>query len=73
MRVTAAVRGADTIVLTDHVTHLCGQKFKVASIVEERQEITLTNPQTKLVNPKTGEELPNSDAVRFGRLHFLKV
>ena len=73
MRVTAAIKGADSIVFTDHATHLCGQTFKVKKVSDDRQEITLTDPQTKLINPTSGKELPNVDAIRFSKLHFIKV
>lgn len=73
MRVTASIKGADTIVFTNLATHMCGQKFTVKEVLENRQEVVLTTDHTKLVNPVTGEELPNSYALRFSKLHFVKA
>lgn len=73
MRVAGTIKGASTIILTDHASHYGGKVCTVAKVLDERQEILLKTPLTQIINPVTGEELPNEMPIRFSKLHFVKV
>lgn len=73
MRIAGNIKGADTLVYSNYATYLGGRKFKVKAVLDERQEIILTEDQFKLVNPKTSSEVANVDPIRFSRLHFIKA
>jgi len=73
MRITGEIRGADTIVFPNYASHLAGRTYRIAKILEERDEIILTDNITDLINPETSEELPNIDPIRFSKLHFTKA
>lgn len=73
MRISGNIRGASTIVLTDHASHYGGKQFVVDKVLNERQEIILRTPLTEIINPVTGETLPNEMPIRFSKLHFVKA
>ena len=73
MDVTCEIKGANTLLYTAHAKYLGGRKMVISKILEDRQEIIMKEPQTKLINPTTGEEVSNLDPIRFSRLHFIKA
>jgi len=73
MDVTCQIKGAETLLYTDHAKYLGGRTMTIASVLDERQEVTFEETQTKLVNPKSGDEVHNTDPIRFSKLHLIKV